>query len=267
MIQDQGHTLDSSLGSDTLDWPHEISLAAFRRTWQLEGSIVWETVFEMHREKMQIKNVNIAIANLENIFTSTFKLTAEKGFQSMSLRDLSRETGISMGGLYSYIGSKDELASVIEDVLRHYIDKVLGGLSVHELSPARHLQAIVFGETYMNEIMNPWFYFCYMELKGLPRDQQEKAMDLELRFEAMIIDAVQRGVDEGVFRCEDPQMLAIHTVGVLQQWYLKRWKFKRKGIDSNTFAESVFKGLLLNLGYQAEPVELSSEQLQGVRNL
>ena len=116
-------------------WPSEISIEAFRRAWALEGVPVWETVFEMHREKMQIKNVNVAISNLENIFTTTFNLTAEKGFQAMSLRDLSRETGISMGGLYSYIGSKNELASVIEDVLRHYIHKVLGSLEIHDLDP------------------------------------------------------------------------------------------------------------------------------------
>lgn len=266
MTQDQSSLLNSGLAPDNTDWPHEISMEAFRRTWRLEGSTVWETVFEMHREKMQIKNVNVAIANLENIFTSTFKLTALKGFQSMSLRDLSRETGISMGGLYSYIGSKDELASVIEDVLRYYVDKVLGSLAAHQLSPARHLQAIVYGETYMNEIMNPWFYFCYMELKGLPRDQQEKAMELELDFEAMLVETIEKGVKEGVFRCEDPQMLVIHLVGVLQQWYLKRWKFKRKNIDANKFAESVFKGLLLNLDCQPETAVLHGEQLQEVGN-
>jgi hypothetical protein len=89
-----------------------------------------------------------------------------------------------------------------------------------------------------------------MELKGLPRDQQEKAMDLELRFEGMLRETVERGVEEGVFSCEDSQMLAIHIVAVLQQWYLKRWKFKRKSIDSDMFAQSVYSGLLRNLDYQ-----------------
>ena len=242
-------------------WPDEISMEAFRRTWQLEGTPVWETVFEMHRDKMQIKNVNVAIANLENIFTSTFKLTAEKGFQAMSLRDLSHETRISMGGLYSYIGSKNELASVIEAVLRHYINKVLGSLDSQELSPDRHLQALVFGETFLNEIMNPWFYFCYMELKGLPRDQQAKAMDLELYFQGMLSDTIKRGVEEKVFVCEDPEMLAIHALGVLQQWYLKRWKFKRLNIDSNEFANSVYAALLKNLEFEAGASKSSAAKL------
>ena len=63
------------------------------------GEPLWESVFEMHKDKMQIKNAKEAnIPNLEKIFTATFKLSSSKGFQAMSLRDLSKETGISMGG-------------------------------------------------------------------------------------------------------------------------------------------------------------------------
>ena len=52
-------------------WPNEISMTAFRQAWELEGTPVWETVFEMHSENMQIKNINVAISNLENIFDPT----------------------------------------------------------------------------------------------------------------------------------------------------------------------------------------------------
>lgn len=232
----------------TTRWPTEISMQAFRDAWQLDGSPVWETVFEMHKDKMQIKNVNVATANLENIFNTTFRLSNEKGFQAMSLRDLSRETGISMGGLYAYIHSKDELASVIESVLRHYIRQVLGSLASHDLDPVSHLKAIIFGETYLNEIMNPWFYFSYMEVKGLPRSQQEKAMDLELLAQSILLDNFNAGIGQGVYHCDDPQMLAVHVIGVLQQWYLKRWKFKRLKVSADQFAGSVLAFTLKALG-------------------
>ena len=102
-------------------WPIEISMESFNEAWTLEGETFWRSVFEMHKHKMEIKNPNIAIGNLEKIFSATFTLANTKGFQAMSLRDLSRETGISMGGLYAYIGSKNDLASVIEGVLRNTI--------------------------------------------------------------------------------------------------------------------------------------------------
>ena len=49
-----------------------------------------------------------------------------------------------MGGLYAYIGSKNELASVIEGVLRTYIDQVIGELVNEDLDPIARLRAIIW---------------------------------------------------------------------------------------------------------------------------
>ncbi len=140
-------------------------MEAFRAAWPFEGEAFWQTVFEMHSDKMQIKNPRVAIVNLEKIFTATFALTTEKGFQAMSLRDLSSEAQISMGGLYSYIGSKEDLASVIEGVLRACIDKVVAGLNSANLEPVDFLRTLIFSEIYMVELLRPWYQFCFMEVK------------------------------------------------------------------------------------------------------
>ena len=50
-----------------MSWPHDISIDAFRNRWILEGEPLWESVFEMHKGKMQIKNAKVAIPNLEKI--------------------------------------------------------------------------------------------------------------------------------------------------------------------------------------------------------
>ena len=57
MTSESSGILNSSAVISKPDWPDEISIEAFRRTWQLEGIPVWETVFEMHQDKMQIKNL------------------------------------------------------------------------------------------------------------------------------------------------------------------------------------------------------------------
>lgn len=241
-------------------WPYELSLESFREAWVLTGEPFWRNVFEMHKDKMQIKSPNVAIINLEKIFTATFRLANTKGFQVMGLRDLSRETEISMGGLYAYIGSKNDLASVIEGVLRDYIDQVIGGLANENLSPVDFLRAIVYGEIYMMQILNPWYYFCYMELKGLPKEQQQQAMDLELRFESYLINAFQAGVRSGQFVCEKPELLASHVTAQLQQWHLKHWKFKQRNIQMQEYAENVLENLLLCLGVKAGTAAASTQQ-------
>ncbi len=230
------------------NWPLNTSMDAFRQAWILEGEQFWHSVFEMHKDKMQIKNPKVAIVNLEKIFTATFKLANAKGFQAMSLRDLSRETGISMGGLYAYIGSKNDLASVIEGVLRNYIDQVIGGLAGENLDPVDRLKAIIFGEIYMMQILNPWYYFCFMELKGLDRAQQEQAMELELRFERILIDAFKAGIERGDFNCARPEIQAAMVTAQLQQWHLKHWKFRLREVGMDEYAQYIYDNLLLGLG-------------------
>lgn len=231
-------------------WPNTISLSAFRETWPLEGEPLWRRVFDSHREKMQIKSPQVAIGNLEKIFNCTFRLANSKGFQAMSLRDLSRETGISMGGLYAYIGSKDDLASAIEEVLRQAIDDVMSDQAVLALDPVARIKAIVFGDIYMNEIMQPWYYFCFLEAKGLSREQREAALRMELKFDERIAEAFKAGIDAGLLQTDNLPLMVANTTSMLQQWYLKRWKFQLMKTNIDDYANFVLSNTLKCLNYK-----------------
>lgn len=52
---------------------------------------------------------------LEFILRAASRIFAEKGFHSTTMRDISRETGISLAGIYHYFKSKDELLFLIQD--------------------------------------------------------------------------------------------------------------------------------------------------------
>ncbi|MDT7603494.1 MAG: TetR/AcrR family transcriptional regulator, cholesterol catabolism regulator [Acidobacteriota bacterium] len=52
---------------------------------------------------------------LEFILRTSARIFAEKGFHSTSMRDIARETRVSLAGLYYYCKSKDELLFLIQD--------------------------------------------------------------------------------------------------------------------------------------------------------
>jgi len=259
----------SGVSEDKLkaEWPHNTSLKAFKQAWVLEGEPLWERVFAVHHERMQIKNGKTALRNLQKIFTCTFRLANSQGFHSMSLRDLSRETQISMGGLYAYIGSKSDLASAIEAVVRQSIDDVMSDIHSHQLSPYEHLRAVLFADLYMNDIMHQWYYFCFIEAKGLDRSQREAAMQMELKFDQRLQSIFQDGIDAGVFRYQgDTALLSAATTAILQQWYLKRWKFQHLKSDINVFANFAFSHVLSALDYQA-PASKNTDQAEATDSI
>ena len=58
-------------------------------------------MLERHRETISVQKPEFALRKLNVIIAAALDLSNRKGFQAMSLRDLSRASGVSMGGLYA----------------------------------------------------------------------------------------------------------------------------------------------------------------------
>ncbi len=217
----------------------DFDFAQFQRLSPLNGETIWTYLVDRHAERIGVKRRKSALDNMEKVFRATFKLANEVGFRAMSLRDLCRETGLSMGGLYGYIDGKDQLAEMIEDVVRHATDE-LPRMFRHIEAPAARLEALVRGTIYLSEILQPWFYFVYMDSRVLNAEQRGMAKGSELAVQSQIAAILEemRPRPAG-----DPTLIAAHMVAVFQDWYLKRWKYRAAKVSVDEFANSVL-GLL-----------------------
>ena len=143
----------------------------FQRMTPLNGETIWTYLVERNAARIGVKRRKPALENMEKIFAATFRLANEVGFRAMSLRDLCGETGLSMGGLYGYIESKDQLAEMIEDVVRQTTFE-LPRMFAHIEAPLERLESLVRGTIYLSEILQPWFYFVYMDSRVLNFEQR-----------------------------------------------------------------------------------------------
>lgn len=198
-------------------------------------------MFRESADRMQVQGEAVAVQNLMKILDATLALANKKGFATMSLRDLSARTGLSMGGLYAYIRSKDELAALIQRqgraLSQRVLEDCLGGLS----EPREQLRAAIRTHLYLSEILRAWFYFSYMEAKHLGAEERQKAVASDLESEALFQRILQAGQDTGIFRHTDPQLSASLLKALLQDWYLKRGKYRARGVDVEQYADSVIE--------------------------
>ena len=207
----------------------------FQTMTPLNGETIWTYLVERHAERIGVKRRKPALENMEKIFGATFRLANEVGFRAMSLRDLCRETGLSMGGLYGYIEGKDQLAEMIEDVVRQTTYE-LPRMFAHIEAPLERLESLVRGTIYLSEILQPWFYFVYMDSRVLHVDQRNMAKNSELSIQTLIAQMLGelRPLPEG-----NTTLLAAHVVALFQDWYLKRWKYRAAKVGVDEFADSV----------------------------
>lgn len=192
------------------------------------------TTLDIKGEKRLAK----AQQNLSMITQATFELSKEIGFSSMSMRDLHRKTGISLGGLYHYFESKEALALMITDTLNHIAFDWLEDMSDEQLAPATQVECLIRGHIYLSELMRPWFYFVFMESKNLPSLNKQRAQQVELNFQNKLEDLL-----------EGNALLASHAMALIQDWHVKHWKYRHTDIDN--FASSVC-GLLIKPFHQGD---------------
>jgi len=217
--------------------PAQFNFQQFQAVTPLDGVNIWAYLLDRYADRITVKRRKPALENLEKIFNATFKLANEGGFRTMNLRDLCGETGLSMGGLYGYITSKDQLAEMIEDVVRHATHEV-PKMYTDITDPLDRLEALIRASIYVSEILQPWFYFVFMDSRVLQAEQRSTAKESELHVQALFADVIAQlpARPPG-----SPDLIAAHVMAMFQDWYVKRWKYRAADVSPDRFADSAVR--------------------------
>ena len=210
---------------------HDVDVSSFEsfvHSFPLQGEQLYATLFERHTELVQTQKLKVAVTNLEKIFSTTFAISSVSGFDKMSLRDLSKRTGMSMGGIYSCISKKEDIALMVADIVRlssemvrHHALKAQTVWDQIERSIRFHL--------YASTLLQPWYFFLYFETRSLPEEQQLQSKQIELDAIYSLESQIKVGVESGEFHSQNCNMVANTLLVMLEDWYLKPWKYQSDG--------------------------------------
>jgi AcrR family transcriptional regulator len=211
----------------------------FQKTIAISKEHLYREIYKANRDQIQVKKEETVIRNLSRIFDAALSISNEKGFQAMSMRDFSRETGLSMGALYSYFTSKDELLDMILRQGRLLVLRILDQ-HIHSIeNPVSKLETAIRVHIYLSEALQPWFYFSFMEAKNMRPEEKEKTMASELYTDQLFADILKEGQDADLFAPRDADRCAGGIKALLQDWYVKRWKYARSKTGVDEYADFV----------------------------
>jgi len=214
----------------------ELTFTQFIRDTSVSIEDICRDFYLRNRESIKIKKEAVAVKNLVTILNTTLRLSVEMGFQSMTLRDLSRGSELSMGALYNYFSSKDELFKIIHLNGMTLITNILIRQIEGEKAPDLRLKNAIRIHLYLSEIMPQWFYFLYMETKNLKKEDRKIPMESELFTEKIFIDILKDGIKSKIYLRKDPMLTASMIKAMLQDWYLKRWKYTKRNVTVDQYA-------------------------------
>ncbi|MFH1033046.1 MAG: TetR/AcrR family transcriptional regulator [Pseudomonadota bacterium] len=221
-----------------------LTFAQFSRQARLSRGDICQEMLAGHRQSIKAKKEATAVKNLELILDATLSLGNQKGFQAMTVRDLSRASGLSMGALYDYFTSKEELLEMVLGTGRQVTMRLLAEGVRGVRGPVERLAAAIRAHLFVSEAMQPFFFFAYMEARHLGQQQKEKAKQSELATERVFAEIIEQGQAEGVFAPLDQHLAAGLIKAMVQDWYLKRWKYAQRRVSVDRYADTVVRAAL-----------------------
>lgn len=183
----------------------------------------------------QVKDKDLIEQRRMEIVKAAVDLFVDKGFHKTTVREIARKFGMSVGTLYEYIRTKEDILYLVCD----YIHKSFA-MRVHpslEITPdsVQTLRGAI--ETYYRMIdeLQDYLLFLYQETKSLSREDRNYVFKAEQEMTQIFEVILLRGIKDGSFKIqEDEAPLFAHNIMVLgQMWAFRRWALqKRFTLDS-----------------------------------
>jgi AcrR family transcriptional regulator len=185
-------------------------------------------------------------------------LFAAKGFHSTTVRDIARKVGVSVGLLYVYFPSKDEiLASACEQVARDVARSARAAVRGAE-GPADRLRVCFGSLVQAVDRSSDLHLIIYRESRSLPRQTLRRITAAEQQVVDLLASILDEGVESGVFVPGDNRLRAQTFAFVAHMWALKRWSLRDR-LSVEGFCEQELRAFLDGLVPQEGRVRRGGE--------
>jgi AcrR family transcriptional regulator len=196
-----------------------------------------------------IKNEARVQRKREQIVLAAIRVFSEKGYHETTLRDLSKETGISHGNIYDYIASKEDILFLIHQFIADQIDSELTGVTKEIDDPVEKLYEMVRCEFRFIYKWEDAILLLYQEghvLRGeylhnlLKREQDHYA-----KYETVLEECIER---QRLPAC-NVRVIATFIKTMIDSLAVKRWNLKKHASYSEVekcLLDFVFNRLMNN---------------------
>lgn len=152
----------------------------------------------------------------QKIVEAAIQVFSQKGYHRTRVQDITSSLGISTGTFYIYFGNKRDLfVEVVDHVFRAILGEAADAITKEEDIPKRMaVRGRVFYDNYSkyNEILNQ----LRAEMAGEDEWPQQKIKKAYHDLTKPVIRDIQRGIDTGVYRNVDPDLLAYALTGIIE---------------------------------------------------
>lgn len=157
-------------------------------------------------------------------------LFKEKGFHRTTTREIAKAAGFSIGTLYEYIRTKEDILYLVCDFI---YDEVQEKLQKEIEQSDGTLESLKLTIAYFYKVMDDMqdeVLVMYQEVKALTKDALPYVLNKELRMVGMFEKVITKCVENGELSLTEKQIsLVSHNIFVQgQMWSFRRWALHKQ---------------------------------------
>jgi AcrR family transcriptional regulator len=180
------------------------------------------------------------------VIDAAARVFAKQGYDATTIDDLVAATGLQRGGLYHYIGGKQDLLIAIHERFLEPLLEQARAIAAQDLEPEPALRALAAAlmdniHHYRDQVTV--FFHEWRTIEGDERWSQVRRERRE--FETIIADVLERGRAAGQFRFADGRIALLGFLGMINyapQWYEPRGRMSHQAI-AEQFCDIFLRGI------------------------
>lgn len=175
-----------------------------------------------------VKDESLIEKRRTQMIQAAVQLFKEKGFHRTTTREIAQAAGFSIGTLYEYIRTKEDILFLVCDNIYNEVQVRISNLAMEKGTIAELETAIEQYYTLIDD-MNDEFVVMYQESKSLQKDALVYVLKKELEMVAIFEKMLQACYDNDALTIAeaDIPLAAQHIVIQGQMWAFRRWALSK----------------------------------------
>ncbi|CAM3836503.1 TetR/AcrR family transcriptional regulator [Mesobacillus zeae] len=176
-----------------------------------------------------VKDERLVLKRRNQMIKGAVTLFKEKGFHRTTTREIARASGFSIGTLYEYIRTKEDVLYLVCDSIYDEVRDQLQQSFDPNQGTLESLRLVIdYYFKVMDELQDE-VLVMYQEAKSLSKDALPYVLKKELEMVGMFEDTIRRCVENGELDLTEKQVKIIaHDIFVQgQMWAFRRWVLQK----------------------------------------
>ena len=164
----------------------------------------------------------------KKIIDAASALYVEKGFTATSIEEISEMAGVSLPVTYHYVKKKSEIMKMImEDALNTFQDNLTKEIKGID-DPEEKLAIAIILYFRVMDGQGEKVLLMYQKSSSLEKASKSKVMQLEVQVSEIFSRIIEEGIQVGIFKAVDVDLMAYNIILMAHMWVLKGWHFKNR---------------------------------------